>query len=70
MMERQTVSSTSIRSVGYDAEKNVLEIEFQSGVVYAYSQVPREVYVDFMHAASHGQFFTQYIRDQYAYEHQ
>jgi hypothetical protein len=68
-MERQAVSSTSIRSVGYDPEKKELEIEFQTGKVYAYFDVPRETYDDFMHADSHGQYFAQHIRDQFKYEH-
>ncbi len=68
-MERQPVSSTSIHSVGYEPKKQVLEIEFQSGEVYDYFDVPREVYVDLMHADSHGQYFIQHIRDEYRYEH-
>jgi hypothetical protein len=68
-MERQPVSSTSIRSVGYDLSQQTLEIEFQSGEVYDYFDVPREVYVELMHADSHGQYFIQNIRDQYHYEH-
>jgi hypothetical protein len=68
-MERQAVSSTSIRSVGYDLASQTLEIEFQTGEVYDYFDVPREVYVDFMHADSHGGYFTKSIRDQYRYQH-
>ncbi len=68
-MERQPVSSTSIQTVGYDPEKKTLEIEFQSGEIYDYFDVPRDIYVDLMHAESHGQFFIQNIRDQYRFEH-
>jgi hypothetical protein len=68
-MDRQPVSSTSLRSVGYDLKNHTLEIEFQSGEVYDYLDVPREVYVELMHADSHGLYFIQNIRDQYRYEH-
>ena len=68
-MERQPVSSTSIRSVGYATDKKILEVEFQSGEIYAYFDVPQEVYVDLMHAESHGQYFLQNIRDHFQYEH-
>jgi hypothetical protein len=33
-MQRQAVASTTMRSVGYEAKSKVLEIEFQSRVVY------------------------------------
>ena len=35
-MIRQPVSSSNIRSIGYDSESNTLEIEFHSGGVYQY----------------------------------
>jgi len=33
-MKRDPVQSTTTRSVGYEAKSKVLEIEFESGVVY------------------------------------
>jgi hypothetical protein len=68
-MERQAVTSKSIRSVGYDLGSKTLEIEFQGGEVYDYFDVPREVYDDFMHAESHGNFFIKTIRDHFPYQH-
>jgi hypothetical protein len=35
-MDRQRVNSSNLRSVGYDEEESVLEIEFQAGPVYRY----------------------------------
>ena len=66
-MERQDVSSTSIRSVGYDREDEILEIEFDSGQVYDYYQVPGEVYQAFLDADSLGRYFQENIRDIYDY---
>ena len=66
-MERNPVSSGSIKSVGYDLETQMLEIEFQSGEVYQYSGVPREVYAELMHAELHGRYFLENIRDVYSY---
>jgi hypothetical protein len=66
-MERNPVSSGSLNSVGYDPETQVLEIEFQSGEVYQYTGVPREVYAELMHSDSHGRFFLENIRDVYPY---
>ena len=43
-MERQYVSSSNIASIGYDPDNLVLEIEFLSGAVYQYYDVPQSVY--------------------------
>ncbi len=67
-MERNPVSSTSLRSVGYDPENRLLEVEFTSGRVYRYRNVPPDEYKDLMNAESHGQFFNARIRDVYSYE--
>ena len=66
-MERQSVVSSNLKSVGYDLESNTLEIEFQSGAVYQYYGVPLEVYEALMRASSHGKYFHAKIRDRYPY---
>ncbi|HEX9013035.1 MAG TPA: KTSC domain-containing protein [Anaerolineaceae bacterium] len=65
-MERQPITSSSLRSVGYDQETKTLEIEFQTGKVYTYSEVPRKIYDDLMKAESRGQYFNHNIRDQFS----
>lgn len=55
-MERQYVSSSNIASIGYDPDNQVLEIEFLSGAVYQYYDVPQSVYDGLMAADSHGKF--------------
>ena len=42
------VSSSSVRSIGYDAERAVLEVEFCAGNIYRYYDVPLAVYHAFM----------------------
>jgi hypothetical protein len=64
-MTRQPVRSTSLRSVGYDAEHGLLEIEFRSGNVYQYSGVPEETYSGLMTAPFIGSFFHKNIKDRY-----
>ena len=66
-MQREPVVSSSLRSVGYDPDRQVLEIEFQNGSVYQYSGVQELVYVNLMHASSKGQYFDANIRDVYQY---
>ena len=45
-MERQYVSSSNIASIGYDPDNQVLEIEFLSGAVYQYYDVPQVFMMD------------------------
>lgn len=70
-MERKAVDAkrfSQIRSVGYDKEKQVLQIEFSSGGVYDYFAVPESVYEDFIRAESLGGFVATRIRGMYEYK--
>jgi hypothetical protein len=66
-MIRQPVTSSNIRAVGYDPASQTLEIEFHSGAVYQYSDVPESVYRGLMQAASHGSYLHAHIRERYSY---
>ena len=63
-MTRTAVTSSNLRSVGYDPASHILEIEFKNGV-YQYGDVPLEVYEALMAAASLGGYFAQHIKDAY-----
>lgn len=69
-MERQSVSSSLLASIGYDAENEILEVEFNHGGVYQYFDVPEDVYEELMNAPSHGVYFSANIRNDYQYEKQ
>jgi len=64
-MRRTAVDSTTMRSVGYDSAEQILEVEFTSGAVYQYLEVPAGVFDELMHAKSKGRYFNQEIRDDY-----
>lgn len=66
-MRRQAVSSSNLRSVGYDQSSRTLEIEFHSGGIYQYDNVPHRVFQSLMNASSHGKYFHAYIKDVYPY---
>jgi len=66
-MQRVSVSSSNIRSIGYESESKILEIEFNSGSIYQYYKVPEEIYQNLMNAGSHGRYFRQNIKNTYAY---
>ena len=64
-MERQSVKSVILRSVGYDDSTKILEIEFNSGLVYQYFGVPLKVYKDLMHSSEIGKYFSEKVRTQF-----
>jgi hypothetical protein len=61
-IRRKPVQSSALRSVGYQDNKGVLEVEFVNGAVYRYYGVPVSTYHGLMSAASHGRYFNQYIK--------
>ena len=66
-MVRSPVSSSSLVSVGYDAARWELEIEFVSGRVYRYFGVSPAAYEALMRAESKGRHFNERIRDRYPF---
>ena len=67
-MRRKPVSSSAISSVGYDRKEKTLELEFSSGGVYDYYEVPPKVYAELMAAESKGRFISEQIRGRYRSE--
>ncbi|AYW95474.1 MULTISPECIES: KTSC domain-containing protein [Yersinia] len=64
-MERRNVSSSMIRSIGYDESISLLEIEFNSGAVWNYHDFPLASWYEFDGAESHGKFFRSSIKNNY-----
>ena len=65
LLERQSVKSVILRSVGYDDRIKILEIEFHSGLVYQYSGVPLKIYTDLMRSGEIGKYFSDKVRTQF-----
>ncbi len=66
-MERKSVDSTNISSIGYDENSNTLELEFHSGGVYQYFDVPLAVYNGIINAGSKGKYFAHHIKGYFRY---
>jgi hypothetical protein len=64
-LERERVQSSNLRSVLYDEVKKNLEIEFHSGIIHQYQNVPSKVYTDLMNASSVGIFYTEKIKNRF-----
>ncbi len=65
---RAEVESSSIASAGYNRRSKLLEIEFHSGAIYRYRDVPKKVFTAFSASQSKGHFFTAEIRGKYTYD--
>ncbi len=54
-------------SVGYAVDVRTLEIEFRSGTVYRYFEVPAEIYGGFLVAESKGVYFNHAVKGRFGY---
>jgi len=61
------VQSSLLAGVAYDHDQAVLHLEFRSGTVYQYFQVPGHTYQDLMQADSKGEYFNRHIRSVFRY---
>jgi lysyl-tRNA synthetase class 2 len=59
------LDSTSLRTVGYDAERQLLQVEFHNRSIYQYFEVPATVYQELMQAPSKGAYFNRSIRPRF-----
>jgi len=67
-VKRTPISSSVIVSAGYDGQACVLEIEFTSGKIYQYFDVPRTRFDGLLTAESAGTYFNANIRDDFEYD--
>ena len=61
-MKTTAVDSKTLRRVGYDAQRRLLQLEFHNGSIYKYFEVPATVHQQLMQAASKGTYSNQSIR--------
>jgi hypothetical protein len=66
-MKRLILESSSISSVGYDAAREILEVEFVTGVVYQYYGVGPKLYAQLLQAPSKGRFVNFKVKEHFPY---
>jgi hypothetical protein len=66
IVEMTPVESSNVAAVGY--RDKTLYVEFKTGTIYRYKDVPEDVYTDMMQAESVGKFLHARIRNVYQYE--
>jgi hypothetical protein len=65
-MDRAPVTSSTIRSIGYDTGASLLEVEFKSGAIYRYAGVPVMHHRGILSADSPGKYLNKYIKDHFS----
>lgn len=64
-IEMLPACSSMAAQVGYDEEREILQIEFNSGAVYQYSHVEPELWEDLQSTDSVGSFYNHEIKGYY-----
>ena len=67
-MDRESVTSSNIKSIGHCGTSETLEIEFLNGSVYQYHGVPANTFLELMKAASKGSYMHSHVKAQFTYE--
>jgi hypothetical protein len=67
-MDRVSVTSSNVHSVGYDLLRRILEVMFHSGALYWYFGVPLYKAQALVNATSVGGYLAEYIKPYYRYE--
>jgi lysyl-tRNA synthetase class 2 len=59
--------STVIKQLEYHRDTKSLKIQFVSGLIYLYNDVPEEVYDQFRSYREKGIFFNNHIKNKYSF---
>lgn len=59
------VASTMAAAIGYDRDRQILQVEFNSGSVYRYSDVDEDTWDELCESDSIGQFYNKEIKGYY-----
>ncbi len=68
-MNRTVVDSSMLIAVSYDSTSEEMDLEFHSGAIYRFFDVPHAIAQALLDAPSKGKFFNAWIRDLFAFEH-
>jgi hypothetical protein len=61
------VESITLRTIGYDTDRELLQLEFHNQTMYQYFHVPAEIHEGLLQAPSKGAYFNRFIREKFAY---
>ena len=67
-VEMIQVSSSNILAVGYDADNQIVHVQFLNGSVYIYKGVPQHEFDGLLNAPSVGSYLHRNYKNIYPYE--
>ena len=65
-MEFKDVVSSNVKRIGYENKK--LYVQFKSGAIYFYKDVPATVYKEMLNADSKGKYLNAQVKGKYEYQ--
>jgi hypothetical protein len=68
MPDMQPVSSSNIAALGYDADNQMVYVQFLNNSTYVYKGVPEHEYENLRTAASVGSYLNRNFKNVYPYE--
>ncbi|MCF7967079.1 MAG: KTSC domain-containing protein [Methylobacter tundripaludum] len=68
MPEMHPVSSSNISAVGFDADNQMVYVQFLNGSIYAYKGVPEHEFENLRTAPSVGSYLNRNYKNIYPYE--
>lgn len=67
-VEMIQVSSSNILAVGYDADNQIVHVQFLNGSEYIYKEVPQHEFDGLLNAPSVGSYLHRNYKNIYPYE--
>lgn len=64
-MHSVAVDSSVLSRAAFSSEHHLLELEFRSGAIYQYFDVPPQTYTELIAADSKGEYFNANIRNHF-----
>lgn len=59
------VESSNISAIGYDPDRRWMSVEFKSGALHQYRDVPADIYAEFKDALSVGSYYAMNVRGKF-----
>jgi hypothetical protein len=66
-MKPLVVESTTLITIAYDLDRQLLQLEFRDRAIYHYFDVPVDVYQGLVRAPSKGGYFNRSIRGRFVH---
>ena len=64
-MTRHWEEGSAVQSVEFDRTTHTLRVEFESGAMYDFADVPERVYEELVHSPERDAFFREHVRDEF-----